>query len=171
MIPGCLLDTSFLITLASRERPRHAVARDYFRHCLDVGIPLYLSTLAVMEFYRRQRLDALGLHNFLILPFNFDEAVLAGQFAETLKPVSDDVEASRASVQVDVGLLAQAKANGVRTILTEDAETLKRFCDRLREIGRIDCHSVLLTEGFDPSRLENPGAPGLAFPSQPEDSA
>lgn len=110
----------------------------------------------------------MGLHNFLVLPFNFDEAVLAGQFAETLKPVADDLEASRASVQVDVGLLAQAQANGLRAILTEDADTLKRFCDQLRDLGRLDCHAVLLSEGFDPSRLENPGAPGLAFPSQPD---
>jgi len=50
MSAGCLLDTSFLITLAKRDRPQHAVARNYFRYCLDAGIPLYLSPLAVMEF-------------------------------------------------------------------------------------------------------------------------
>jgi predicted nucleic acid-binding protein len=171
MSAGCLLDTSFLITLANRERPQHAVARDYFRHCVEAGVPLYLSTLAVMEFYRRQRLDALGLHNFLILPFNFDEAVLAGQLAETLKPLADDLDASRASVQIDMGLLAQANVNGIRAVLTEDADTLKRFCDRLRDLGRLDCHAMLLSEGFDPSRLQDPGAPGLAFPSERDDSA
>jgi hypothetical protein len=33
------LDTSFLITFADPGRPNHAVALEYFRHCLTQRIP------------------------------------------------------------------------------------------------------------------------------------
>jgi hypothetical protein len=35
------LDTSFLISFADPDRPNHAVAVDYFRHCLAQQIPMW----------------------------------------------------------------------------------------------------------------------------------
>jgi len=82
MAQGCLLDTSFLITLASLERTQHRVAREYFRYALDSGIPLYLPTLVAMAFSRKQSIEQLGLHQVIVLPLNLPEAVLAAKLAE-----------------------------------------------------------------------------------------
>jgi predicted nucleic acid-binding protein len=37
------LDTSFLISFADPDRPNHAVAVDYFRHCLAQQIPMWIA--------------------------------------------------------------------------------------------------------------------------------
>ncbi|MGH8125248.1 MAG: type II toxin-antitoxin system VapC family toxin [Rhodanobacteraceae bacterium] len=170
MAMGCLLDTSFLITLSGGSRPFHSVARQYFEYCVEGGVPLYLPTPVVMEFYRKQTLDKLGLHNFLILPLNFDEAVKAAEFAEELQSLAGGAIAERAAVKVDLALLAQAHLNGIDAILTEDEKTLQRFCDILRERGLLQCHALLLAEGFDPGRLADPISPGLVLP-EPKDEA
>ncbi|MGH8190841.1 MAG: type II toxin-antitoxin system VapC family toxin [Rhodanobacteraceae bacterium] len=167
MAAGCLLDTSFLITLSDAGRPRHPVARQYFEYCVQSDVPLYLPTLVAMEFYRKQTLDKLGLHDFIILPLNFDEAVKAAEFAEQCESLPSTVAAERPAVKVDIALLAQAHLNGIDVILTEDEKTLKRFCDILRERQLLRCHALLLAEGFDPERLADPAAPGLVLP-QPD---
>lgn len=170
MAAGCLLDTSFLITLSGSSRQHHSVARQYFQFCIEGGVPLYLPTPVVMEFYRKQTLDTLGLHNFIILPLNFDEAVQAAAFAEQLESLPGGGAAERPAVKVDIALLAQAHLNGIDVILTEDEKTLKRFCDSLRACRLLSCHALLLAEGFDPDRLTDPAAPGLVLP-EPEDDA
>jgi hypothetical protein len=65
-----LLDTSFLISLADPNRPRHAVARSYFEHFIEEGIPMYLSTIAAGEFQVGQPISDLPLDRFIVLPFN-----------------------------------------------------------------------------------------------------
>lgn len=166
MAVGCLLDTSFLITLAGGSRRYHSVARQYFQYCVESGVPLYLPTPVVMEFYRKQTLDKLGLHNFIVLPLNFDEAVKAAEFAEELQSSAAAADAERAAVKVDIALLAQAHLNGIDAILTEDEKTLKRFCDGLRARGSLQCHAMLLSGGFDPNGLADPTAPGLLLPER-----
>lgn len=161
MANGVLVDTSFLITLANAERTNHPIARDYFRAALEQSIPLYLSALVATEFQRRQAIEDLGLHNFIVLPFNLLEAVLAGNLARELKRDDGD---DRNSFAVDIMLLAQAHKNQIGAILTEDGDTLTRYCDRLRDQRQIECRTILLADGFDPGRLIDPVAPGLPFP-------
>lgn len=61
------LDTSFLISFADPERKHHAVAVDYFRHCLAQSIPMWLSTVAAGEFEVGQPVSDLPLQNCFIL--------------------------------------------------------------------------------------------------------
>ena len=50
MSAGVLLDTSYLITLADKNRPHHEAARRYWKYFLENEIPIYLSTVVVSEF-------------------------------------------------------------------------------------------------------------------------
>lgn len=161
MPKGVLVDTSFLISLVASGRKNHLVARDYFRAAIEQGVPLFLSTLVACEFSRKQPVEDLGLHNFLVLPFNLPEAVQAAKLSAALKRDDGD---DRTSVAIDVMLLAQADKNQIGAILTEDADTLGKYCDRLRQQGLVTCHAIVLSDGFAPARLTDAAVQGLTFP-------
>ena len=156
-----LVDTSFLISLVASDRQNHPVARDYFRAAIEQGVPLFLSALVACEFSRKQPVEDLGLHNFLVLPFNLPEAVQAAKLSAALKRDDGD---DRTSVAIDVMLLAQADRNQIGAILTEDADSLAKYCDRLRRQGMITCHAIVLSDGFTPSRLTAAAVQRLTFP-------
>lgn len=48
------LDTSFLISFADRTRKHHSIAKDYFNHCVEKQIPMWISVIAAGEFEVRQ---------------------------------------------------------------------------------------------------------------------
>jgi hypothetical protein len=158
-----MLDTSFLITYSDPTRAHHAVAKAYFREAIRLNLPLLLSTLVVAEFERKQPLSDLGLRNFMVVPFNFDDGQAAARFAEQLFP--KDAENDRVCLAADVKIVAQAKRAGARIILTEDHKSMAKYVDGLRGKGLIDCYPILTKDGFDAAKLTNPAAPGLPFPS------
>ena len=65
----------------------------------------------------------------------------------------------------DLKIIAQAEEDQVPIILTEDANTLSRLAARLRQHGIVAVRVLLLTEGFTPSRLENPAQNEFPLPS------
>lgn len=154
---GWLLDTSFLISLADPNRTNHHTAAEYFRYALAKKIKLYISTLAIAEFSQKQSIADLGLSAFVIAPFNAPEAILAGALAESLDRDEGD---DRASLKVDVMLLAQAEKLGA-LVLTEDTKSMAKYGARLKAIAAVAIDVVTLNQGFDPHRLEDPQAPGL----------
>ncbi len=162
-----MLDTSFLIAYADPGRAHHAVARQYFREAIRLQLPLLLSTLVVAEFERRQSLSTLGLGNFRVLPFNFDDGQEAARLAEALFP--KDAENERVCLAADVKIVAQAKRAGAAVILTEDHKSMAKYVDGLRDKGLIDCYPILTRDGFDAGRLVSPGSPGLPL-SAPGDA-
>lgn len=160
-----MLDTSFLIACADPQREHHSVARDYFREAIRLQLPMLLSPLVVAEFERRQSISDFGLHNFRVLPFNFEDGQEAARLAEALFPRDKDMD--KICLVNDVKIIAQTKRAGARVILTEDHRTLARYVDGLRDLNLTDCHTVLTKDGFDPTRLTDPAAPpGLPFPAQ-----
>ena len=54
-----LVDTSFLITLSDPARERHAVAKEYFKACIQRRVPLFLSSIVVSEYQVRQAINDL----------------------------------------------------------------------------------------------------------------
>ena len=154
-----MLDTSFLIAYADSNREHHEVAKAYFREAIRLQIPMLLSSLVVAEFERKMPVSPLGLHNFRVLPFNFDDGQEAARLGEVLSP--RDGGDDRLCLAADVKLMAQAKRTRTVTILTEDGSTLGKYLDRLRNGGHIDCYPVLTKDGFDAGRLVSPGSPGL----------
>ena len=73
------------------------------------------------EFQVKQAVTDLPLRNFVVLPFNFDHAMMAGLLMRGLQRDSGD---GRAIVKEDIKLIAQSTCESLTHILTEDAQTL-----------------------------------------------
>ena len=162
MLKICV-DTSYLITLADPSRPNHSVAVDYFHHCVANGHMLCLSTLVVSEFECGQPTSDLPLGNFHILPFNFRHAVESANYHRQIRGTEPVDAADRSVVRNDLKILAQAQIEGCSIILTEDANTLTRWVERLRSSSDCRVSSILLKDGFRPDELENPNQPTLGI--------
>ena len=162
------LDTSFLISFADPERTNHAVAVEYFRHCLASRIPMWLSVIAAGEFEVRQPVSDLPLQNFRIQPYNLPHAIRAAALFRAL-PLVDAAhpEDRRPIVINDLKILAQAEEENIPVILTEDRNTLWRRAERLREGEHAKVRVLLLTDGFTPGRLGNPAQGEFPLPVPP----
>jgi len=159
------LDTSFLITFADPDRPNHAVALEYFRHCLTQRIPMWLSAVAAGEFEVKQPVSDLPLQNFRIQPYNLPHAVRAAALLRAIREDSTSSEEDRRPIIInDLKILAQAEEDNIPVILTEDRNTLSRLAERLRQRGQFNVRVLLLTEGFTPGRLAAPAQDELRLP-------
>ncbi|MEO6034809.1 MAG: PIN domain-containing protein [Verrucomicrobiota bacterium] len=162
------LDTSFLISFSDPTRLYHAVAVDYFRHCLSQKIPMWISTIAAGEFEVGQPLSDLPLQNFRILPYNLPHAIRAAALYRSLREGTDQSDEPRKIVINDLKIIAQAAEEGIAVILTEDKNTLSKFTARLRERNASSVRALLLAEGFTPGRLANPDQDEFSLPTQTE---
>ena len=79
-----LLDTSFFVRLLNDEDSLHDNARGYFRYFLENEIILKVSTISIAEYCAKGKADELPLRNIQIIPFNFDQAIKTGEFAEAI---------------------------------------------------------------------------------------
>ncbi|GAB2744518.1 hypothetical protein GCM10027019_25000 [Melaminivora jejuensis] len=153
-----LLDTSYLITLADPARAQHGVAVQYLRQALAHGCPLYRSAIVASEFQVGQAVTDLPLRTFHVLPFNIDHAMTAGNFMRALqRDPADD----RVAVKDDIKLLAQMACESISHILTEDANTLVKYLDRLRGRALLDAQAIVLAQGFDMSWFQGGQRPLL----------
>lgn len=155
MVKICV-DTSYLISFADPSRLNHAVAVDYFRHCVGNGHMLCLSTLVVAEFECGQPTSDLPLGNFHILPFNFRHAVESANYHRQIKGTEPVDQANRSVVRNDLKILAQAQIEECGIVLTEDENTLTRWAARLRSSDHCQVISILLKDGFRPDELKDP---------------
>lgn len=163
------LDTSFLISFADPERKHHAVAVDYFRHCLAQSIPMWLSTIAAGEFEVGQPVSDLPLQNFRIQPYNLPHAIRAAKLFRALRNEGTALPEDRRPVVInDLKILAQAAEESVAVILTEDRNTLYRLAERLRVGEHSAVRVLLLAEGFTPGRLEHPAQDEFPLPPKPD---
>ncbi len=155
MVPICV-DTSFLITFADPTRPNHRTAVEYYRHCLEAGHLLCLSTLVVAEFECGQSVTDLPLASFHIVPFNFRHAMESAKYQKFLKSNPVEKTENRNVVRNDLKILAQAQLEHCTVILTEDANTLTKWAERLRAANLCGISTILLKDGFRPDELTNP---------------
>lgn len=155
MSASVLLDTSFLISLVRSDRPHHLTAKQYYRHLLEKNVPMYFSAIVASEFGIRQPISDLPLGNFRSLHFNIVHGQKAADVWNALG--ARDSGDTRATVRDDAKLIAQASHEGIHVILTEDASSLHKYCERLREIGHISTRSVTLRDGFRPELLRDDG--------------
>lgn len=149
------LDTSFLITLADNQREHHAVAVNYFRHCVVHNVPMYVSAIAAGEFAVKQPLTDLPLQNFRLRAYDLVQAqrsALLYNLNRQYQPAVPD--GPRNCVINDLKILAQAVEDEVSVLLTEDRNTLAKIAQRLCDEGLITLRVVLLKDGFEPRKLE-----------------
>lgn len=162
MVKLCV-DTSFLITFSDPSRPHYSVAVEYFRHCVSNGHVLCLSTLVVAEFEVGQPASDLPLGSFQIVPFNFRHAVMSANYHRQIKSGDPVDGANRSVVRNDLKILAQAQIEECSVILTEDANTLTRWAEKLGSSAHCRVSSVLLKDGFRPDELQNPAQKTLGI--------
>jgi hypothetical protein len=155
MSTSVLLDTSFLISLVNEARRHHSVATTYYRHMLAHGIPMYFSAIAAAEFAIKQPVFELPINNFRPLQFNIAHGQKSAQLWNALG--MRDSGDPRAVVRDDVKLIAQASHENVSHILTEDASSLHKYCERLRTSGQISVRAIKLDDGFSATSLREDG--------------
>jgi predicted nucleic acid-binding protein len=143
---GVLLDTSFLITLADRNRNHHETARRYWRHFLENQIPIFLSTIVVSEFCLKQEIPPEILRACVVAPFNWDDAQRAAKMDwQRLRP--DGVE--RQSLKDDIKIIAQAVGVDAEFVITDDEGSFYCYCKSLKDAGHVQFKAIKLRDGFD----------------------
>jgi predicted nucleic acid-binding protein len=151
MTPSVLLDTSFLISLVDRNRPHHEIAARYYKLTIEQQLPLYFSAIVAAEFAIKQPITDLPLKNFRAIPFNMPHSIEAARIWNLLG--RHDNGDNRAVVRDDVKLMAQAIHEGIPFILTEDASTLYKYCERLRVSDGLNIKAIKMVDGFDSGAL------------------
>jgi hypothetical protein len=155
MTASALLDTSFLITLFNETRAHHATAVQYYRHLLQHNMPMHFSAIVAAEFGIKQPITDLPLGNFRILNFNVPHGQKSAALWSALG--QRDEGDSRAVIRDDVKLIAQASHEGIGFLLTDDASTLHKYCERLRAAGVIQTRALALKDGFNANLLREDG--------------
>jgi len=150
-----LLDTSFLISLVDQSRPNHNTAVQYYRLMLEHKVPMYFSAIVAAEFGVKQSITDLPLKHFRSIAFNIPHAQAAGHLWGALRSREDN--SPRHVARDDVKLIAQAIHEAIPFILTEDAATLDKYCDRIQSAGLGKIRAITLAGGFDPRSLSGDG--------------
>jgi predicted nucleic acid-binding protein len=146
MAAGVLLDTSFLITLADKNRANHETARRYWKHFLENQIPIYLSTVVVSEFCIKQEIPPDMLRCCVVLPFNWDDALRAAKLDwKRLQPSG----VKRDALKDDIKIIAQAARIDAEFVITDDTESFYRFCKTFKDAGEVQFKAIKLDDGFD----------------------
>ena len=151
-----LVDTSFLITLYDDSRTHHKIAKKYFKYFLGHSITLRLSTIVIAEFHQMQSIiDVVGSGSYIILPYNFEDAMKTADIAYQLGGVERKRDGTNPKYKDDLKLIAQAQCHDLDFIITEDASTLARYCARLSKAGVLNTKPIILSEGYDESHFNN----------------
>lgn len=161
MTASVLLDTSFLISLVDRghDRERHIIAVQYYKYLLEQQLPIYFSSIVAAEFAIKQLITDLPLKNFRTIPFNIPHSIEAARIWNLLG--TRDSGDNRTAIRDDVKIMAQASREAIPFILTEDASTLYKYCERLRSAGNLNVRAIKLIDGFDSSALRLDGQKSL----------
>ena len=160
MSDGVVLDTSFLITLADPVRDHHPAAKSYWKHFLEQGITVFLPTIVVSEFCRKQEIPPDILKSCVVLPFNWDEAIKSAEMDITL---FDRQGEPRPALVDDVKIISQGIVQDAQWLITDDKKTFYRYAIDLQQAGKSPCKPIQLEDGFDLSFFEPDGQRSLVF--------
>lgn len=129
-----LLDTSFLIRLFTANDPLHVNAEGYYRRFIERGDSLYVSTITISEYCRRADLSLFPFDAIRIVPFNYNDALTSGRFANACLseglPVTGEYR--RPMILNDINLFAQAQEIRADYFATSDSEC-KKTLERIRQ--------------------------------------
>ena len=142
------LDSSFCIRLLNENDDLHVNALGFYRHFIEHGIRLKISTISIAEYCVKGNLDELPLRNLEVVPFNANHAVKAGFFARLSFEKKGSLNlGSRLIIPNDAKLFAQADVQSdVSHFATSDVESMK-------------LHSLIKSEsriGFEIINIRNP---------------
>src|SRR6266487_4333042 len=129
MNEAVLCDTSFFIRLLDKTDPLHENAKGYFKYFLEHDNAIMVSTIAIAEYCVQGEVHELPLKNLQIIPFNFDHAKRAGEFAKIVFLLKNKLQLKeRNIIPNDTKLFAQADTErSVEFYLSSDRESLKIY--------------------------------------------
>ena len=141
-----LLDTSFLITLLDSTRVHHHTAKSYYTYFLENNYPLFLSTIVIAEYCHKGKLEDLPTDDCTTLPFNVSHALKCAElnFQKHRTP-----DTSRIATKDDFKLLGQATSEKLGFVITDDANTLYNYTQKLRQLDSVSLRCVKLEDGID----------------------
>lgn len=128
MLKSILLDTSFFIRLLNSEDKLHNNTKEYFKYFLENEFHLICSTISVGEYCVKGDINDLPIVNVQILPYNFNHALKAAEFAKILFDDKDIKSENRLIIQNDVKLFAQAEIeSSILFYITSDSKSKNLF--------------------------------------------
>jgi len=87
---------------------------------------MHLSTIVISEYEVRQRITDLGLANFIVLPFNIDDAIVTARVFDVMHAARQQFGDERDAVKDDAKLLGQCVAAGITHFTTDDGPCARR---------------------------------------------
>ncbi|GMU21930.1 MAG: hypothetical protein AMXMBFR13_20180 [Phycisphaerae bacterium] len=105
----------------------------------------------VSEFCIRQEIPPDILRACVVLPFNWDDALKAASLDFSK---ADREGGSRDALKDDIKIIAQGLVKDAAWIITDDADTLYRFVQKLKAEGKATIRPIKLADGFDLSRFD-----------------
>ena len=94
--------------------------------------------------------DLINTGNYLLLPYNYDDAVKSAEIAYNLGG-TDRRGDGNPKFKDDLKLMGQAESNEIDFVITEDEATLARYCEKLTKAGMFKPKVILVKNGFDTS--------------------
>lgn len=152
-----VIDTTFLICLTDKNRVSHATALQYYRYFLESDVLMLLPTVVIAEFAIKQSPDDLPLRNFFILPFNYETAKICGGLDALRERKGNANLGQRDAVKDDFKIIAHVIENNSSFLVTEDSETMERYCNALREKGKTAFSVVQIAKPFDAAYVNGTG--------------
>ena len=114
----------------------------------------------VSEFCIRQEIPADILRACVLLPFNWDDAIMAASLDFSARKGKG---VSRGALKDDVKIIAQAIVKDAAFIITDDTRSFFKFAHGLKESGKAKFRPIKLEDGFDQSFLEPDGQRQIGF--------
>jgi predicted nucleic acid-binding protein len=133
------LDTSFLIRLLTNQFTLHDNALVWYDELLERGHVLVVPVDVIGEYVVGGNKDDLPFRDFRLLPYNLEEALLAGKCAKLLferRRQGEITVSQRKVIPNDVKIFASAQVAGANAMLTADEES-KTIHAALRDAGLI----------------------------------
>jgi predicted nucleic acid-binding protein len=129
-----LLDTSFCIRLLKQDDPLHSNAYEYFQYFLENKIEMFLSTIVISEYCVKDEITNLPLQTMKIIPFDFLDGKVAGEFYSILTNNKTNIEGiERLVVKDDCKLIAQIYNRKIEAYITKDRKSFSKFFEPLQK--------------------------------------
>jgi predicted nucleic acid-binding protein len=123
-----LLDTSFCIRLLKKDDLLHQNVVAYFQHFLESKIEMYLSAIVISEYSVKDDINNLPLNTMKIVPFDFFDGKVAGEFHSILLNNKQHLKNSdRTVVKDDCKLIAQIYNRKIDAYITKDKKSFSQI--------------------------------------------